>query len=92
MFRLIKKVFITLLITCTTGLFDGSLASNSKGHIKCVSSNKQPCQARPTLVDIISDEILFYPFIVSFNKCVVEVVTLLMIHMLEYVFQIKPKI
>ena len=30
--------------------------------------NKCPCQARSTLVDINSDEILFYPFTVSINK------------------------
>ena len=37
MFRLIKQVFVAILSTCTTGSFDGSLASNSKEHIKCVS-------------------------------------------------------
>ena len=30
--------------------------------------NNQPCQARPTLVNIISDETIFYPFTVSANK------------------------
>ena len=34
-----------------------------------MSLNKQPCQARPTLVNTISDETLFYPFIVSVSKC-----------------------
>ena len=38
MFRLIKQVFILLIS------FSGSLATN------CVSSNNEPCLARPTLL------------------------------------------
>ena len=30
--------------------------------------NNEQCQARPTLVNIISDETIFYPFTVSANK------------------------
>ena len=37
MFRLIFKMFIGFLSTCTFESFDGSLAPNSKGDIKCVS-------------------------------------------------------
>ena len=37
--------------------------------IECVSFNNWPCQARPTLVDINSNETLFYLFIVSVNNC-----------------------
>ena len=63
-------MFIELLSTCTTARLGESLGSNSKGHIKCVSLNNQPCQqARPTLVGINSNETLFYPFTVRFNKC-----------------------
>ena len=39
MFRLIFKMFIGLLSTCTIGSFDASLASNSKGYIACVFLN-----------------------------------------------------
>ena len=35
----------------------------------CVSLNNQTCKARPTLVNINSDETLFYPFTVTVNKC-----------------------
>ena len=48
-----KKVFIGLL------LFGGSLDSY---HIKCVSLNKRPCQARPALVDVNSNEPVYCPF------------------------------
>ena len=68
MFGFIQKLFIGLLSSCISGRFDGSLASNSKGPIKCVSLNNQPCQARPTLVIINSNEPLYYPFIVSVTK------------------------
>ena len=62
-------MFIELLSICTIVSFSVSLVSNSRGPIKCVSSNIQPCRARPTLVDINSNKTLFYSFNVSVNKC-----------------------
>ena len=79
MFGFMKKIFIGLL---TVG---GSWASNS---IKYVFLDNQPCLARPTLVDINSNESVYYPLLPVLIS-VVEVVILLMINMLEYVFQIK---
>ena len=70
MFGLILKMFIGLLSVCTRGSFGESLISNSKGPIKYVSLNNHPCQARSNLVNINSNETLFYPFIVSANKCI----------------------
>ena len=81
-------MLIGLLGACTAGSFDGSLASNSKGHIKIASLNNQPCQAGTTLFDINSNE-LFFIHLLSVLLSVGEVVILLMINMLEYVFQIK---
>ena len=57
---LLKKMFIRLLS------FDGSLVP---GSIKCISLNNRPCQARPRLVDINSNEPLYYPFLASVTKC-----------------------
>ena len=68
MFGFIQKLFIGLLSGCISGRFDWSLASNSKGPIKCVSLNNRPCQARPKLVIMNSNEPLYYPFIVSVTK------------------------
>ena len=82
MFGFIKKMFIELLTICTIIFFGESLASNSEGRIKYVSPKNLLCQARPTPVDINSNETLFNPFTVS----VVEIVILLIIHMLEYYF------
>ena len=62
-------MFIGLLSICAIGSFGLSLVSNYKKPIKCVSTKNQPCQARPTLVNINSDETLFYPFTVTVNKC-----------------------
>ena len=53
-----QKMFIGLLSACTIGSFGEILASYSKESIKWVSLNNRPCQARPTLIDINSNETL----------------------------------
>ena len=62
-------MFIGLLSAFMTRNFGESLASNSEGQITCISLNNRPCQARPTLVNINSNETFFYPCTVSINKC-----------------------
>ena len=47
------------------GIFFG----NSKGNIKCVFLNNRPCQTRSTLVNINSNEPLYYLFTVSVIEC-----------------------
>ena len=69
MFGSMKKIIIRLLSVCTIGSFEESLVFNSKGPMKCLTLNNQPCQARPMVVNINSDETLFCPFTVSVNKC-----------------------
>ena len=69
MFGFILKMFIGLLSSCTTRGFGASLASNSKGCSKYVSLHNRTCRATGTLVNINSNETIFYPFIVSVNKC-----------------------
>ena len=69
MFLFIKKMFIELLSICAIGRFGSPLASNYKKPIKCVSLSNQSCQTRSTLVNINSDETLFYAFTISVNKC-----------------------
>ena len=65
MFGFIKKIFIGLLNTRIIGQFGESLDSYYKGPIKCVSLNNQPCQTRPKLIDINSNETLLYPYNVN---------------------------
>ena len=79
------------LLNWTIGKFGESLVSNSKGPVECLTFNNRPCQPRPTLVNVNSDETLFYPFTVVLIS-VVKVATLLMIHMPEFAFQIKYRI
>lgn len=67
--NLILKMFIRLCTAFATRSLKGSLASNSRGHRKCVSPNNWPCQARPTLGDINSNETIFYPLLAKVNKC-----------------------
>ena len=68
MFGFFKERLIGFLSACTTERCGRSLASNSKGHTKFFSLNNRPCQARPTLLDINSNEPLFYPFSLCVNK------------------------
>ena len=58
-----RKKFFIGLSTCTIGRFGESLASNS------ICLNKQSCQARPTIVNITTNQPLHYPFTVNVNKC-----------------------
>ena len=56
-----------LLSTCTIRSFDGSLVSNSKGHIIRVLLDNWLCQARPALLNINSNEPLYYTFTVKYG-------------------------
>ena len=49
--------------------FGGSLDYNSKIPKKCVSLDNRPCQTRPTLANVNSNQPLFYAFTVSAQKC-----------------------
>ena len=64
----ITKNFIGLLSVCARGRFCYLLPFNSKGPIQYESLSNWTCQTRPTLVDINSNEALFYAFTVSVNK------------------------
>ena len=52
-FSFIKKVFFL-------GLTD--LSSSITGALKCVSMNNQECKVRPKIVDVSSNNPIFYPF------------------------------
>ena len=88
MFGFIKEMYIGLLSVSAIQIFGESLASNSKRPRKCVNLNNQPCQARATLTNVNSDKTRFIHLLLVL-KSVMEFVALLMIHMLEFVFQTK---
>ena len=81
-------MFFGLLSVCAIGCFCVSLASNYKEPMKCVSLKNQPCKSRRSIVNINSDKALFYPLTVVLIS-VVEIVKLLLIHILEFLFQVK---
>ena len=78
-------MFIGLLSICTVVSFVRSLHSNYKEPIKCISLKNRPCQTRPTLADVNSNKI-FVINLLSVFICVVEVVTLLIICIIDNVY------
>ena len=59
-FSSVKNVFIlrlTVLSSCITGA------------LKCVSMNNQECKVRSKIVDVSSNNHIFYPFDVKINRC-----------------------
>ena len=62
-------MFVRLFSVYTIVSFGASLTSNYKEPIKCVSLNNQTYKTRQKIVNINSDEALFYPFTVSVKKC-----------------------
>ena len=61
MFKFIKQIFVSTLI------FFGSLANVNP--LECVSMNNQECKVRPEIVNVNSNESLFYPFNIKTSKC-----------------------
>ena len=61
MFRFIKQIFISAL------MYFGNLSSVNS--LECVSMKNQECQVRPEIVDINSNNPIFYPFSIKVNKC-----------------------
>ena len=48
-------------------MFFGSLSSMNP--LECVSMNNQECKVRPEIVNVNSNDTLFYPFSISASKC-----------------------
>ena len=45
------------------------LSSSMTGALNCVSMNNQECKVRPKIVDINSNNPMFYTFSIKVNKC-----------------------
>ena len=61
MFKFIKQIFVSTL------MFFGSLSSVNP--LECVSMNNQECKVRPEIVNVNSNDPLFYPFSIKISKC-----------------------
>ena len=61
MFRFVKKVFfigLTILSSFTNTSF-----------LSCISINNQACKARPEIINVNSNNPVFYPFSIKTSKC-----------------------
>ena len=77
MFVFIKKVF-----------YNGSIyLSNlvSTTSLNCISMKNQECKVRPEIINVNSNEPVFYPFSIKISKCSGSSNNI-MIHMQKYVF------
>ena len=61
MFGFIKKVFLM------GSLFLSSLVSTTP--LSCISMNNQACKVRPEIINVNSNEPVFYPFSIKTSKC-----------------------
>ena len=79
-FSFVKKVFFLGL----------TVISNITGALDCVSIKNQQCKVRPKIVDVSSNNPIFYPFSVKVNRCSGNGnnIIILIIHMQEFVFLI----
>ena len=61
MFSFIKQIFISAM------MFFSSLPNVNS--LECVSMKKRECKVRPEIVNINSNNPIFYPFSIKINKC-----------------------
>ena len=61
MFVFIKKVFHIGLLSLS------SLVSTTP--LSCISMNNQACKLRPEMINVNSNESVFYPFSIKASKC-----------------------
>ena len=63
MFGFIKKVFFTGLTILSSVIF------LTVTPLRCISMTNQECKVRPQIVNVNSDEPVFYPFSIQTSKC-----------------------
>ena len=59
--RLIKQIFVSAL------MYFGNISSVNS--LECISIKNQECKARPKIVNINSNNPIFYPLSIKVNKC-----------------------
>ena len=62
MFRFVKQIFVLAM------MFFGCNLS-SVNPLQCVSMNNQKCKVRPEIVNVDSNEPVFFPFSIKTRKC-----------------------
>ena len=67
MFRFIRKCFFTgMTFLSLNGIAFNALNVNS---LECVSMNNQECKTRPRIIEVSSNEPVFYLYSIKVNKC-----------------------
>ena len=61
MFEFVKKCLFTGLALLST--------LTSVNSLSCISRNNQECRVRPQIVNVNSDDTVFYPFSIKTSKC-----------------------
>ena len=62
MFEFVKKVFFIGLTILSNFIYTNSL-------LNCISLKNQACKVRPWIVNVNSNEPIFYPFSIKTSKC-----------------------
>ena len=62
MFGFIQKVFIAAMTFFSFNL-------SNVNSLECVSMNNEQCKARSSIIDVNSNEPVFYPYSIRVNKC-----------------------
>ena len=61
MLRFIKQILISAM------MFFSSLSSVNS--LECISMKNQKCKVKPEIIDINSNDPIFFPFSIKINKC-----------------------
>ena len=69
MFGFIKKIILTELTILS---YVNPLSTNqlSATPLSCISMNHQECKVRTEIINVNSDEPVFYPFSIKASKCI----------------------
>ena len=66
LFRFVKKVFFLGLTILSNFINENSLLSATP--LNCISMKNQECKVRPEIININSNNPIFYPFSIKINK------------------------
>ena len=61
MFGFVKQIFVSAMVFFGYNLSSVNLLS-------CISMNNQKCKVRPEIVNVNSNELIFYPFSIRTSK------------------------
>ena len=65
MFEFIKKCFFTAMTFINFNL-------SNANSLECVSMNNQECKIRTEIINLNTNEPMFYPYSIKINKCKVS--------------------